>query len=311
MNYIITGGAGFIGSHLIDVLIRIGHKVTCIDDLSTGLQSNLRESKNLFFLNKKIQNISLNDLDENYDGIFHLAAQTSVPISINKFFGSSSNNLQSSLKVLNLANELKIPVVYASSSAVYGNLAIGDDEVNKYDIQSPYAQDKLSLEHYAKMCWDVYKTPSIGLRFFNVYGPRQDPKNPYSGVISIFIERLLHNKPVTVNGGFQTRDFIFVDDIVQAIVKSMNYLIKNRIFEVLNVGTGITITISDLLQIIANIYSVEPSIILRKLPKGDPKKSSGMYNKLNKILKIDINKFTKLRDGLISTTEFIKKDQNL
>ena len=215
----------------------------------------------------------------------------------------------SSIRIFELAKLYNVPVVYASSSAVYGNLPIGNDQKEHYDILSPYAQDKLTIEHYAKMCWDLYKIPSIGLRFFNVYGPRQDPTNPYSGVISIFIDRLLNNKPVTINGGYQTRDFIFVEDIINVMVQSMEYLFNKRLCEFLNVGTGISITIDNLLKINASIMNIKPEIIRKKLPEGDPERSEGTYNKLKNILSIDIDKFVKLEDGLRATIDYIRNEQ--
>ena len=227
-----------------------------------------------------------------------------------QFYESSKNNILSSFKVFEWAEDRNIPVVYASSSAVYGNLPIGDDQIEKHDILSPYAQDKLTLEHYAEMCWNVYSTPSIGLRFFNVYGPRQDSTNQYSGVISIFIDRLLKNKPVTVNGGYQTRDFIFVRDIIDVMVQSMEYLFNKRLCEYLNVGTGTSITIDNLLGIIAEIMNIKPEVILKELPPGDPEKSDGTYEKLITALNIDIGQFVKLEDGLRNTIDYIRNEQS-
>ena len=252
-KYIVTGGAGFIGSHLIELLIHQGFNVICIDDLSSGMLSNLPSSDKIKIISKKVQDVSIENMGR-IEGIFHLAAQASVPLSIDDFYNSSENNLLSTLKVWDWANKLSIPIVYASSSAVYGNLPIGDDTVEKFDILSPYAQDKLSMEHYAQMAWNVYQTKSIGLRFFNVYGPRQDPSNPYSGVISIFIDRLMNDSPITVNGGYQTRDFIFVKDIVEVLLKSMQTLGKNSLCETFNVGTGISISIDGLLEVLSKNY---------------------------------------------------------
>ncbi len=308
-TYMITGGAGFIGSHLFDRLVELGHKIIIVDDLSSGHKSNISENTNNEFLIEKIQEISFNNINT-VDGIFHLAAQASVPYSIENFYESSKNNLLSSLKIFSWANDNNIPIVYASSSAVYGNLDLGDDKINKFDILSPYAQDKLTLENYAKMSWKIYKTPSIGLRFFNVYGPRQDPSNPYSGVISIFIDRLLNNKSVTVNGGYQTRDFIFVKDITEIMIKSMGLLSNKKSCEVLNVGSGISVSINSLLDKIANILEVEPKIVLKELPFGDPEKSFGNYEKLMEIIGYDINQFIELKDGLLETINFEKMGRN-
>ena len=310
MRFIVTGGAGFIGSHLVEKLVSVGNHVICVDDLSTGCIDHLPESNLIEFINKKIQDINIDNLSSDINGIFHLAAQASVPISIDNYFESSSNNLLATLKVWDVAKKLNIPISYASSSAIYGNLPLGDDESNKYDILSPYAQDKLTMEDYAKLCWSIYKTPSIGLRLFNVYGPRQDPSNPYSGVISIFIDKLMKNKSVIVNGGYQTRDFIHVTDIVDVIIESMETLFQKKIIEIMNVGTGSSNNIDQLLNMIAEIMQVVPDVILKKLPAGDPEKSSGTYKKLMSDLNIDISQFIKLNDGLVNTIEYFKEIQN-
>jgi UDP-glucose 4-epimerase len=309
MKYIVTGGAGFIGSHLIEKLIAEGNEVICIDNLSSGYVTNVPESKKINFLKMNVQNIEVEKILK-ADGIFHLAAQASVPKSIDDFYNSSKNNLLGTLKVLDLASKFKIPIVYASSSAVYGNLPLGDDTVEIFDILSPYAQDKLTMEHYAHMAYKVYGTKSIGLRFFNVYGPKQDPTNPYSGVISIFVDRLLKGLPLTVNGGYQTRDFIYVDDIVSSLVMSMKKVLLNDICKTLNVGTGKSISIDILLETLTRIVKTKPKIIKEVLPPGDPEKSEGTYQELERILQINTNQFTSLQFGLNETVKFIKKDIN-
>ena len=140
-------------------------------------------------IKKKIQNIKkLNT--KKLDGIFHLAAQSSVPLSLVNFYESSKNNIESSLKVFEFSKKFSAPIVYASSSAVYGNLPLGSDQCNKFSITSPYAQDKLAVEQYAKMSFKIFKTSSIGLRLFNVYGPGQRANSPYSSVVPIFISRM-------------------------------------------------------------------------------------------------------------------------
>ena len=311
MKYLVTGGAGFIGSHLLDCLISKGDIVVCIDDLSSGITENMPISDNLHFINTSIQNIGKDPHLKGIKGIFHLAAQASVPFSINNLYESSSNNFLSTLKVWSLAKEMNVPIVFASSSAVYGNLALGDDEVDEYDILSPYAQDKLTMEHYAKMCWNIFKVSSIGLRLFNVYGPRQDPSNPYSGVISIFIDRLLMNKNIFVNGGFQTRDFLYVKDVVKTLIHSMEKTMLFPRCDFFNIGTGISTSINDLLSIISKILKLNAKIILKDLPVGDPEKSEGTFNKLKEILDIDCNNFISLEDGLIETIEDIYKTKQL
>jgi UDP-glucose 4-epimerase len=308
-KWLVTGGAGFIGSHLIETLIDKGDDVYCIDDLSTGNLDSLPKSKLIEVKTIKIQDFDSNLLKINISGIYHLAAQVSVPLSLKNMFYSSSNNLMGTLKVFELAKHYNIPVVYASSSAIYGNLSLGNDERSNFDILSPYARDKLTMEDYAKLCWKIYKVPSLGLRFFNVYGPRQDPTNSYSGVISIFIERLMKKKPVILNGGYQTRDFIYVEDIAQTLTSSMDHILKYPINDNINVGTGNSITINQLLSNISKILDVKPEIILKKLPEGDPKKSIGAYNKLNDILGIKNSNFEGIKSGLTKTISYIKKNE--
>jgi UDP-glucose 4-epimerase len=248
----------------------------------------------------KVQNITL-DKFSTVDGIFHLAAQASVPYSIENFYNSSKNNILGSLKIFDWAKELEIPVVFASSSAIYGNLSLGDDSKSNYEILSPYALDKLTMEGYASMMFNVYDIKSIGLRFFNVYGPNQDPSNPYSGVISIFIDRILKGKTITVNGGYQTRDFVYVDDIVDVMLTSMHLLHESDICEFFNVGTGKSTSVDVLLNTIKDILNADPRIIKKELPKGDPEKSEGTYEKIIEILNIDLANFVTLETGLHKT----------
>ncbi len=299
-KYLITGGAGFIGSNLIENLVNNSVDLVIIDDLSSGLLENIPKKALDKLINSQVQDIKSDEIDD-IDGIFHLAAQASVPYSIDNFFSSSKNNLLSSLKVFEWAKELGIPVVYASSSAIYGNLSLGDDSKSNFEILSPYALDKLTMEEYASMMFNIYNVKSIGLRFFNVYGPKQDPSNPYSGVISIFIDRILRGKTITVNGGYQTRDFVYVDDIVNVMLKSMDTLNKNDICEFFNVGTGKSTSVDVLLNTIKEILNADPKVIKKELPKGDPEKSEGTYEKIREILNVDLENFVNLENGLQKT----------
>ncbi|TAL72237.1 MAG: NAD-dependent epimerase/dehydratase family protein [Bacteroidetes bacterium] len=305
MKYLVTGGAGFIGSNLTEYLIKEGHEIIIVDDLSSGFLKNLSGDRNLQFIKARIQDTGIEKL-KSIEGIFHLAAQASVPVSIDNFYSSSINNLSSSIYVFEIAKTFKIPVVYASSSAIYGNLPFGDDEINEFDILSPYAQDKLAMEEYAKLCFRLYNVSSIGLRFFNVYGPKQDPKNPYSGVISIFIDRFIQKKPVLINGGNQTRDFIFIKDIVNVLIKSMETANNNYQFNFFNVGTGVEININTLYEKLVEIFNYRPEIIRKPLPEGDPERSSGSYKKLFREMKIIPGDFTKLNKGLKETVNYFK-----
>lgn len=307
MRYLITGGAGFIGSHLVDLLLSYSYEVLVVDDLSFGKPENLEHIiNNIEFIDTKIQELELNDIGS-IDGIFHLAAQASVPLSIEQFYESSKNNLESSLKVIDFARQLNIPLVYATSSAVYGNLPLGRDDINKFDLESPYALDKLVLEQYAQVANKIYKLSSIGLRFFNVYGPRQDALNPYSGVISIFADRMLKKQSIIINGGHQTRDFIYVKDIVNTLHKSMQKASNEVCCESINVGTGVSISINLLAELLSKLTKFKPYIEYRDLPIGDPEVSEGTYSKLEACLNINLQEFTPLEDGLINTIDFFKE----
>ena len=303
-NYLITGCAGFVGANLVKNLHK-KYNLILVDDLSEGNIKNLPKPLRHKLIKKKIQDIKkLNT--KNLSGIFHLAAQASVPFSLKNFYNSTSNNLLSSIKVFEISKKYSAPVVYASSSAVYGNLSFGSDKKNKFSILSPYAQDKLTIENYAKMSNEVFKTSSIGLRLFNVYGPGQTATSPYSAVIPIFIYRMLNKLPVTINGGYQTRDFVFVRDVVEIMKKSMAKIQTKRICKNFNLGTGRSIKINFLFNLIKKIIRVNPKLIRRKLEKFDPKKSSGSFKKINSFLNIKKNSYTKIEDGLVKTINSIK-----
>ena len=298
-KYLITGCAGFIGSNLVKNLYK-NHELILVDDLSEGSVINLPNILRKKLIRKKIQNIKkLNT--KKISGIFHLAAQASVPLSLEEFYKSSSNNLLSSIKVFEFSKEYSAPVVYASSSAIYGNLPLGHDGIKKFSILSPYAQDKLSIENYAELAFEIFKMSSVGLRLFNVYGPGQTATSPYSAVIPIFIYRMLKNLPITINGGFQTRDFIYVTDVIDVMKESMKKIQKKETCKNFNVGTGRSVKIDTLFNLIRKIIGTNPKLIRKKLEKHDPKKSSGTFKKLNNFLSLKKNSFTKIEDGLAKT----------
>jgi UDP-glucose 4-epimerase len=294
-KFIVTGGAGFIGSHLVDNLVERGCEIVVIDNLSSGKITNLQRSIDSI----EFQHISIEDIDmsqfHDIKAVFHLAAQASVPLSIKNFYQSSSTNVLGALKIIEYCSNNRVPLVYASSSAIYGNRPIGI-EGDSVDILSPYALDKYFLESYAKLAHDLYGLKTFGLRFFNVYGPRQDPANPYSGVISIFADRILKGEPITINGGHQTRDFIYVNDIVRGIWNAYQYLLGHSVSTYSNLLTGNSISIDELANI---LVSLTGNMVLKryhKLPPGDPEKSLGTIDRMRDQLKID--EFVKLEVGL-------------
>jgi UDP-glucose 4-epimerase len=306
MKILITGGAGFIGSNLCDYLLLKKHKIVIVDDLSTGHKSNLSSIfDKIEFYKEKIEWFDFDKVSD-IDAIVHLAAQPSVPLSITNFADSSSSNLLGTINVIDYCRVRKIPFIYASSSAVYGNLPLGDDESKKIDLLSPYATDKYAMELYANTAYKLYQLSSIGLRFFNVYGPRQDPNSPYSGVISIFADRILEGREITINGGHQTRDFVYVKDVVNTIYQAITLVSKSVICEVSNVLTGESVTIDHLSNQMMDIVGVDVNKTYQDISMGDPEQSDGTVEKMARLFSIEVENFTKLKNGLQETIQYIK-----
>ena len=304
-KYLITGCAGFIGSNLVKNIHK-NYELILVDDLSEGSALNLPRALRKKLIRKRIQDIKKLKTNK-LNGIFHLAAQSSVPLSLANFYKSSTNNIESSLKVFEFSKQFSAPIVYASSSAVYGNLPLGNDQKEKFSITSPYAQDKLTVEHYAKMLFDIFKTSSVGLRLFNVYGPGQRTNSPYSGVIPIFINRMLKKLPVVINGGYQTRDFVYVQDVIDITLMLMEKIQKQKTFQIFNFGTGRSVKIDFLFKLIKKNLGVNPKIVRCKLDKFDLKKSSGTYKKIYRYLNLKKYNCTKLENGLIKTIDSMKQ----
>ena len=303
-KYLITGCAGFIGSNLVKKLYK-NYDLILVDDLSGSSITNLPKITRKKLIRKKIQNIK-NLKTKKLDGIFHFAAQSSVPLSLINFYDSSKNNLESSLKVFQISKKFSAPIIYASSAAVYGNLPLGSDNKNKFSITSPYAQDKVTIENYAKMSFEIYKVSSVGLRLFNVYGPGQAGNNPYSSVIPKFVKRILKKKAVIINGGFQTRDFIYIQDVIDIMLKLMKKIQRQKNFEIFNLCTGRSVKIEFLFNLIKKKIGNSPKVIRRKLDKFDPKKSSGTFNKVLKFLNLTKYNFTSLEEGLNMTIHHVR-----
>ena len=306
MKILVTGGAGFIGSNLCEALLERDNKVVVLDDLSTGSYANLSKIQDkITFFNCKVENYDFGAL-KNIDVVVHLAAQASVPLSISNFYESSKTNLFSSLKVLDFCTKYNIPLVYASSSAVYGSLPYGDDEVNTNDLISPYAADKYALEIYSNVLSITSNLSSVGLRFFNVYGPRQDPSSPYSGVISIFAERVYAHQDITVNGGNQTRDFVYVADVTLAITEAINLAVSEKICEFVNVLTGRSVSIDWLADTLIETTKSRSKKIYKEMSAGDPLESNGGVAKLSDLLGIETSDMVSLEEGLVLTLNYLK-----
>ncbi len=306
MKIVVTGGAGFIGSNLCDFLISKMHSVIVIDDLSTGHLSNIESIRDkIDFFNVKVEDFDFDNISE-IDAVVHLAAQVSVPVSIDYFKESSSSNLLGTISVIEYCQKKDIPLVYASSSAVYGDLPLGDDCVDKVSLLSPYAVDKYAMELFAKTSFKIHQLSSIGLRFFNVYGPRQDPTSPYSGVISIFADRLINGKNIVIRGGHQTRDFVYVEDVVKAIYNSVLTANERVLCEQVNVLTGQSVTIDHVADMLMTAIGIKVEKIYHELPAGDPPRSNGTTIKMQRLLGADPKDMMSIDTGLLPTVSHLQ-----
>ena len=249
---LITGGAGFIGSHTADALLAQGFAVRVLDDFSNGKRANLNAvalgTGQLTVIDGDVRNAATADAAvAGVDAVLHLAAQVSVPRSVADPVESSTHNIAGFLNVLDAVRRHKVPrMVYASSAAVYGvPEALPLTEANTAKPLSPYGLEKLINDQYAALYRDLYGVSSVGMRYFNVYGPRQDPKSPYAGVISKFADGLEDAKELRVFGdGSQTRDFIYVGDVARANALAL----QADACGVLNVGTGTSVTLLELIE---------------------------------------------------------------
>ena len=298
-RYLVTGGCGFIGSHLVDALLRIGHQVRVLDNLSTGIRENLAPEAELFVGDVRDAAAVRRAID-GVDGCFHLAAVASVVKSREDWAGTHSVNLTGTINVFEQASKARngspIPVVYASSAAVYGNCAARPlgEEIPVRPINA-YGADKASCELHAHIATHLHGVPATGLRFFNVYGTRQLASSIYSGVVSIFCERLSKNRPVDIYGdGQQTRDLIHVSDVVACLQIAMANPPKEA--AVFNVCTGRSVSVIELAETIAELCGV-PLRIRHQAARdcdirhsvGDPERAAAQLGYRTRV---------ELRDGL-------------
>lgn len=303
-NYLVTGGCGFIGSHLCDALISEGHGVRVLDDLSTGKMENLNPSATLT-VGDVADHDTVAEAMEDMDGCYHLAAVSSVERSVEDWTGTHRTNLTGAINVFDAARKAQrgkpVPVVYASSAAVYGdNASMPLNESEYLRPLTAYGADKLGCELHARVGTLIHQVPTTGFRFFNVYGPRQDPASPYSGVISIFADRIMANQPVTVfGGGRQVRDFVYVGDVVRFLIAGMEQCDDQA--QVFNVCTGTTTTILQLAKTLASIIGTVSRIENGPPRPGDIRISFGDPGKALRTLGIETK--TALGDGLKITVE--------
>ncbi|RXG28999.1 NAD-dependent epimerase/dehydratase family protein [Leeuwenhoekiella palythoae] len=279
-KYVITGGAGFIGSHIAEHLVGEGHEVVVLDSLRTGFQKNI-DPFNLKFEQGDIRNIdTVNKLVSGASAIFHLAALVSVPESISKIAECNAINAQGTINILEAAKRAgKCKVILSSSAANYGDNPVSPKvEAMTPEPLTPYSITKLDGEYYLDMYRNQFDVPTTSLRYFNVFGPRQNPKSAYAAVVPIFILNALQNKPLIIYGdGQQTRDFIYVKDVVAA-----NLLASQTGKGVYNVALGNSTSVLELAEFIIKITNSKSEILFKETRAGDIKHSQANPEKFQK-----------------------------
>ena len=259
-NKLITGGAGFIGSHLVDRLLNDGLRVTVIDNLDTGRLENIAQhqgKEEFHFIKGDIRDPDLiNEMMRDVDVVFHEAALASVTLSVENPIVTNHINVAGTLNVLKASLDFNVKrFIYASSAAVYG---VSSSPKKKEDMilnpTSPYGVSKLAAENYVKIFHEIYGLETVSLRYFNVYGPRQsfNIQSAYGGVVTLFTNRLVRNMPLTIYGdGEQTRDFVYIQDVVEANTLTLNS--KNAVGEAFNIGTGTRVSVNHVAEILKEI----------------------------------------------------------
>lgn len=296
-TWLVTGAAGFIGSHLIETLLHLNQQVVGMDNFATGHQRNIDEAlanlspaqrKNWRFITGDIRNMSdCHKAVAGVDYVLHQAALGSVPRSIEDPFTTHDVNVSGFLNMLNAAKEAKVTrVVYASSSAVYGDCAaVAKVEATTGSLLSPYAVSKMSDELYAQSFASCYDLQSVGLRYFNVFGPRQDPNGPYAAVIPLWIKSLLQDEPIFINGdGKNSRDFCYVGNVVQANILAAINGNKQKAAEVYNVAVGQPTSLNQLVAEISQLLHKETKPLYRAFRVGDIRHSLADTTLINKAL---------------------------
>ncbi|ORI78729.1 NAD-dependent epimerase/dehydratase family protein [Leuconostoc mesenteroides] len=286
MKILVTGGAGFIGSHVVEEHIKNGDEVVVVDDLSMGTVKNLPNSELITFYENNITNFEFIDnllINGSFDVVFLLAAVASVADTIQRPLVTHEVNQQANVHILETIRLHSLGVkkiIFASSAAVYGTLPVLPKiESGAVDPATPYAIDKYATERFVRAYNSLYGIPTVVFRFFNVYGPRQNPKSPYSGVLSLISNALANNETFTVMGdGQQTRDFVFVKDVVQALM--IGELTDEMNGQVFNVGSGKTNTLLTAIEAFQDISGKKLTVKFADERQGDIKRSAANINKL-------------------------------
>ena len=284
MHVLVTGGAGFIGSHSVEALLRKGARVTILDNLSTGKRANVPADERLELIEGDIRDVAaVQRAMRGVTHVLHLAAQVSVRASLEDPPQSASHNVAGFLNIAHAARSAgPVRLVYASSAAVYGAPeALPLDEESPCRPSSPYGLEKLIDDQYAALYRSLYGASALGLRYFNVYGPRQDPASPYAGVISRFAAGIAADAPLTIFGdGRQTRDFVYVGDVAHANVAAL----ESSCNGVVNVGTGTSVSLLQLIDALALCAGRTPRVRFDPAVPGDIRDSAMRPDRMRELL---------------------------
>jgi UDP-glucose 4-epimerase len=305
-SYLVTGGAGFIGSHLVEELVRRGHRVRVVDDLSTGKRQNLQHISGAEFVEGSLSDpaVAVRAVQQ-MEYVLHQAAIPSVPRSVKDPVTSNRANIDASLNILVAARDAGVKrLVYAGSSSAYGDTpTLPKREDMPTNPLSPYALQKLVAEQYCQMFTRLYGFETVTIRYFNVFGPRQDPGSPYSGVISLFATALIEGRrPVIYGDGEQTRDFTYVANVVDGVLRAAEA--PNAAGEVINVATGGRISLNQLLHSMNAIVGTNISATYEAARPGDVRDSQADISKASRLL--GYRPIVGLDEGLRATLDWCR-----
>jgi len=307
MRYVVTGGAGFIGSHTVDELVRRGHSVVVLDDLSSGKEDNLLESRNkISFIKGSITDLeAVRKAMQEADYVLHLAARTSVPRSVKDPIETNKINVDGTLNVLVAARDAKVKrVVFAASSSAYGETAtLPKVETMQPEPISPYGVTKYVGELYGQTFGRVYGLENVALRYFNIFGPRQDPSSPYSGVLAKFCMAFLEEtQPVIFGDGEQTRDFTYVENAVSANLLACEAPnVSGRVF---NIGIGGRFSLNKTVELLAEISGKRLEAKYEPPREGDIRDSQADITQAQQLLGYE--PLVQFEEGLRRTLEWYR-----
>jgi UDP-glucose 4-epimerase len=309
-HYLVSGGAGFIGSHLAEELVRRGEKVRIVDNLSTGKRQNIAHLPAVEFIEGDLADLEVaRRAVKGIDYVLHQAAIPSVPRSVEDPITSNRANIDASLNILVASRDAGVKrLIFAGSSSAYGNApALPKVETMAPAPLSPYALQKLVGEQYCQMFTQLYGFPTVTTRYFNVFGPRQDPGSPYSGVISLFATALLAGRQPMIHGdGEQTRDFTYIANVVDGVLRACDA--PQAAGEVINVATGRRISLNELLRVLNRLVGTSLQAVHQEPRAGDVRDSQADISKARALLGYE--PAVSLEDGLERTLDWCRSEKS-